>query len=159
MNTITHALAPVILVRLIAGRRDSWKRRHWMSIGLAGALPDLINPHLSLEARMNSWSHGLPAWAAFTALAFTVALASRGRVPPWLAAVWSAAYLFHLFCDAISGGIDWLHPLGSFVWGDYWVSPIFWFPLDFILLLVLYFLFRWVSLRQRSKHQYPEIQS
>jgi hypothetical protein len=141
MDTVTHALAPVILTRIFAG--PLWPRwRGFTAIALAGALPDLINPHLSLQARMSSWSHGLPFWVLFSVILFGTAHLSDKRIPVPLAALCSAAYLFHLFCDAISGGVNWLYPFKDFIWGDYWVDPVFWIPLDVLCLLSCYFLFR-----------------
>ena len=62
MNTVTHALAPVLLASFAAKKSVGFVRKEIIMIGIAGALPDLLNPHLSLEARMHSWSHGLPFW-------------------------------------------------------------------------------------------------
>lgn len=149
MNTVTHALAPVILTRVLL-RRGDWKRSRWFLLGLAGALPDIINPHLSLEARMASWSHGLPCWGAFTVIVLGISLWKRRSFPPLLAGLMSFAYLFHLFCDAIAGGINWLSPFGEFIWGNYWVDPFYWVPIDIVLLLILYFLFRLPVLRKRA---------
>jgi hypothetical protein len=142
MNIFTHAMAPVVLIRLTVGRNKDWSRRKWMTIGLAGALPDLLSPHWSIEARMNSWSHGLPFWGGFTLVLVGFALAKPRLLSPSFAAILSGAYLLHLICDAISGGIDWLHPLGTFVWGEYWVEPERWIPLDFLFLFALYAVFR-----------------
>jgi len=59
-----------------------------------------------------------------------------------LAAAMSGAYLFHLFCDAISGGINWLYPVTDFFWGDYWIDLRLWIPIDVVLLLFAYYFFR-----------------
>jgi membrane-bound metal-dependent hydrolase YbcI (DUF457 family) len=142
MNTVSHALAPVILTRLILGSSACRRRRHWLLIGLGGALPDLLNPHLSLEARMTSWSHGLPFWMAFSLTLIALAFSNRQRVPLKLAVLLSLGYFLHLICDAISGGINWLYPTGDWAWGAYWINPVYWVPLDIFLLLVLYALFR-----------------
>lgn len=142
MDTVTHALAPVIITRMVFGQ-PAWvgKRGFWI-IGIAGALPDLLNPHLSLEARMSSWSHGLAFWGLFTFLAIAAACFNKPRFPPKLAIAASLAYVFHMFCDGISGGVDLFRPFGSFVWGDYYVDPKFWVPLDIVLLLIFYFQLR-----------------
>ncbi len=142
MNTVTHALAPVLLIRWIAGKRSWPGGKNLILIGIAGALPDLLNPHLSLEARMASWSHGLPCWMAFTLVLAGVSRWKSDALAPGIAAAMSLAYLFHLICDAISGGIDWLHPIGSLAWGAYWVSPLLWIPLDVFLILAAYATFR-----------------
>jgi len=150
VNTVTHALAPVILTRVLLGRNESWTRRRWMLIGLGGALPDLLNPHLSLEARMTSWSHGLPFWLGFSCLLIGLAFWKRKAFPVRIAVLMSLGYLFHLFCDGISGGINWLYPFGTLEWGNYWVEPIYWVPLDIVLLLTVYAMFRIPALRKAA---------
>ncbi|RYD23855.1 MAG: hypothetical protein EOP88_02600 [Verrucomicrobiaceae bacterium] len=151
MDTITHALAPVILTRLALGK-PGWMPRHGLSaIGVAGAMPDLINPHLSLAARMTSWSHGLPFWGGFTVVLLVFAMVKPRVLPVKLALLLSAAYLFHMVCDAISGGINWLYPVRTFVWGDYYVDPVWWIPLDVVCVLTVYVMFRLVPLRAKVR--------
>ncbi len=143
MDTVTHALLPVIAVGLAAPRARWLGRWGLLAIGVAGALPDLLSPHLSLQARMASWSHGLPCWALFSVLVLLLAVAaSRGRGSIRLAGAMSAAYLLHLVCDGISGGVNFLGPVGDWYWGDYWVAPVWWVPLDVACLLTCYFMFR-----------------
>jgi hypothetical protein len=61
----THACAPALIalandaLRLRRGRVRLFAKKHLIAIGLAGALPDLLNPHLALSARYSSWSHTL----------------------------------------------------------------------------------------------------
>lgn len=142
MNTVTHALIPVICVRLITSRPKWLGRWGLIQVGLAGALPDLLNPHFSLEARMTSWSHGLPFCLAISTILVLGSLISRGKLSPQVAMCMSAAYLLHIACDAISGGVDLFYPLGSRIWGDYWVDPLWWIPIDTILILAAYTMFR-----------------
>lgn len=59
MNTVTHALAPVLLTHFILGKKEWIERKGLIVIGLAGALPDILNRHLSQEARHTSWSHSI----------------------------------------------------------------------------------------------------
>lgn len=151
MDTITHALAPVIIARLTLGKPGWMPRYGLLSIGLAGAMPDLINPHLSLASRMTSWSHGLPFWGGLTVVLLAFAMARPRVLPVRLAVLLSAAYLFHMACDAISGGINWLYPAATFVWGDYYVDPIWWIPLDVVCVLTVYVMFRLVPLRAKVK--------
>jgi len=142
MDTVTHALIPVICLRL-AAKNQMWSGRFgYIHVGIAGALPDLLNPHLSLESRMASWSHGLPFWFGLSVLLLLVSLFMRNRLPLPLAACMSTAYLLHIACDAISGGVNALYPLGTWVVGYYWVDPLLWIPIDIILIVVSYFLFR-----------------
>ena len=146
MNTVTHALLPVIVTRLVA-KKAAWLGRWGLAfIGVAGALPDLLSPHLSLAARMSSWSHGLPFWSALTAGLILGSLLSRSRFTTRLALACSAAYLLHLFCDAISGGINWAYPVADRIWGAYWVDPLLWVPLDILCLLACYAIFRLIPL-------------
>ena len=69
--------------------------------------------------------------------------------------VGSLAYFLHLFCDAIAGGINWLSPVGDAFWGEYWFPVILWTPMDVVLVLTCYFLFRaipgWKRARARSQ--------
>jgi hypothetical protein len=142
MDVFTHALAPVIITKLVGGH-PPWIRKYgFFAIGIFGALPDVLNPHLSLAARLSSWSHGLPFWGGLTVLLLALAALKRSWLDPRLAIILSLAYLFHMICDAISGSIDWLYPVGHFVWGDYYVDPIYWIPLDVICFLLTYYLFR-----------------
>lgn len=101
---------------------------------------------------MFSWSHGLPAWVGFGVL---IALGCGIKRWPgkWGLACW-LAYGLHLFCDGISGGINWAYPLGQRPWGDYWFPPVWWVPLDIALILYCYFRFRvapsWKKRRNRG---------
>ena len=54
---------------------------------------------------MTSWSHGLPAWLGFTVLFFIASLVKSLRLRPSLTAMMSFAYLLHIGCDLISGGL------------------------------------------------------
>ena len=151
MNIFTHALAPVIATRLLFPKSRWAGRAGLVAIGLAGALPDILSPHITLEQRMSSWSHGLPAWAGVSIVFASASLLSKRRIAPALAAAMSVAYLLHMFCDAISGGINWLAPFGTLSWGRYWFDPIWWVPLDVVCVLTCYYLFRlqpmWARLR------------
>ena len=148
MNTITHALLPVIAAHFV-GRSSHqpiagkvWGKREMVAIGVFGAAPDLLNPHLSLAARYTSWSHGLPAWAGVTVLLITGAVFFRSQLSFKLAGWCSWAYLLHLFCDLIAGGIAWLYPIGDGVIGRYWVEPKWWAWIDAGCLLTVYTLWR-----------------
>lgn len=142
MDTVTHALLPVICTGLVAKNAKWLGRWELVATGLAGALPDLLTPHLSLEARMTSWSHGIPCWLTFSLALIIYSIVSRGRLAARLTFLLSGAYLFHMICDAISGGLNFLHPLGNWTWGDYWVDPSWWVPLDVICILICYLMFR-----------------
>lgn len=151
MNTITHALLPVILAHVALPEEKRFKRWSLVAIGFAGAMPDLLTPHMSLESRLMSWSHALPFWAALTVAVYFIPLFAKNRFSNKLALALSLAYLLHIFCDAISGGVNFLHPVANFIWGRYWVSPLFWIPLDFICMMMVYYLFRFRPLWERRK--------
>ena len=158
MNTVTHALLPVLAAgvynrsqRLVEERRGVFSPKQLIAIGLFGAAPDLLNPHLSLDDRYSSWSHGVLFWAFLTIglIAFRLA---RSRPRAMYMALWlSGAYLFHMFCDAISGGVAWLYPLGGDIVGAYYIEPIWWIPLDVICCLFAYGLFRAIPGIRRSR--------
>ena len=154
MNTVTHALMPVVLAKTCLGKDRQPKRWAWFALMVAGAAPDLINPHIYLEDRMTSWSHGLPAWFAFTVLLFIASLLKKLQLHRSLAAMMSFAYLLHIACDLISGGLNPLYPFAGRVLGDYWVGLVWWIPIDIVLLLTCYYHFRvkvlWAA-RKRSK--------
>jgi len=162
MNTITHALLPVIAAGVSEradlgpeSRRGSLTTRDFLFIGLAGAAPDLLDPHLSLADRYSSWTHNLAAWAGFSLLIVAVLLWQRQGFSLRLAAWLSGAYLLHLFCDAIAGGIAWLSPFAAdSIIGSYLVSPALWLPLDVACLLATYLRFRAVPrLRKAWEHR------
>ena len=65
MDTPTHALIPVIAYgilrqkELISGTRSE-KIGVWRTaaiIAIVGAMPDMMDPHVTLEERLSSWSH------------------------------------------------------------------------------------------------------
>lgn len=151
MNTVTHALLPVVLAKTCLGEERQPKRWAWLALMVAGAAPDLINPHIYLEDRMTSWSHGLPAWLGFTLLLLAASLVKRWRLSRPLLAMMSFAYLLHIACDLISGGLNPLYPIGGRVIGDYWVGLIWWIPIDTVLLLTCYYQFRFKPLWAKRK--------
>ncbi len=151
MNVFTHALAPVIICRCLLARKMPIKPLQYMMIGLAGAMPDLLNPHLSLDARLTSWSHGLPFWLLVTIVLLFATRIKKLCLSTQLAVIFSLSYLFHMFCDSISGGINWLYPWREFLWGEYWVAPGYWIPLDIFCILSVYYLFRFKPLIEKVK--------
>ena len=151
MNTVTHALAPVLLAHACLRGRWRLSGKQLVAVAVCGALPDLINPHLTLASRMASWSHGLPAWVVLTVVLLVLSLLWKDRVPRRLALVGSLAYLLHLFCDAIAGGINWMSPVGDYFWGEYWFPVILWTPTDVVLVLACYFIFRAIPGLRRAR--------
>ena len=155
MNTVTHGLAPLLIAHACLRGKGRLSGKQLVVVGLCGAAPDLLDPHLTLADRQTSWSHGLPAWVGMTLVLILVALVWKDRCPKRLVLAGSLAYLFHLFCDAIAGGINWLSPFGKLPWGEYWFPVILWTPTDVVLVLATYFVFRaipgWKHARSISK--------
>ena len=150
MNTVTHALLPVIAAGLYE-RSYALKDQHRGAlspkaiamIGIFGAAPDLLNPHLSLAARYSSWSHGLFFWALLTIGLVIDAAIRRSQPSRWGVVVWLlGAYLLHMGCDTISGGIAWTYPFGHQVIGARIVPYRWWMPLDIVSFVTAYLIFR-----------------
>lgn len=148
MNTLTHALLPAIAAGIanksyapLDQRRGLFSSKEIFLIALLGAAPDLINPHITLAARLTSWSHSM---VFFVPMALVLLIAPciikklRWRLVPWLI----GAYALHLFCDFIAGGIAWAYPLKADFVGKYYISAIYWIPIDILLAVTSYFLFR-----------------
>jgi hypothetical protein len=59
----THACAPALAAlaidayRLHKNRQRLFPHCRVLAIAITGALPDLLNPHFSLESRLSSWTH------------------------------------------------------------------------------------------------------
>lgn len=148
MNTITHALLPVIAAAIAnksynppQTRRNIFTGKQILLIGIAGAAPDLLNPHLSLAARYASWSHSLIFFIPLTIAIITLSLTTK-KLKTTLALWLISAYALHLFCDAIAGGIAYAYPLNKNIIGSYIVEPTYWIPIDVICILTTYFLVR-----------------
>lgn len=150
MTTVTHVLAPIILVKLFRLKRDSFSKFDYIWIGVAGGLADVINPHYYLIDRLTSWSHGLPFWVLFSLLVVLVSFLVGRRFRMLVAMLCSGAYLLHLLFDGVSGGINLFYPLENYYWGvmpDPLVPFKYWIPLDVLNLLLVLWLFRWRNMR------------
>ena len=82
MDTVTHALLPVIVTAVVLrDKKPDWLlgRSGFVIIGIAGALPDLLSPHLSIDSRLNSWSHGLPFWFLLSTVLLLLCAVVRQR--------------------------------------------------------------------------------
>lgn len=161
MNTVTHALLPVIAAGLYERsyalkdhRRGTLNPKTIAVIGIFGAAPDLLNPHLSLAARYASWSHGVFFWGLLTIGLVIYAAIKRSQPSIWATVAWlSGAYLLHMGCDAISGGIAWAYPFGHQIIGARIVSYRWWMPLDIVCFVAAYLIFRAIPkiAEQRAK--------
>lgn len=154
MFVITHALVPVLLAQAVAlavPKRVEWRKRDYAAIMLAGALPDLLDPHMSLADRLSSWTHTL--WFALAWLPLTLALTRWWWKPPSpmaFAGVVVLAVPLHLFADAISGGIGWLHPWKKEVIGSRLIPPDNWFAWDGWMMATTAFLGLVIAYRHRA---------
>ena len=104
----THASLPVLVaaaVNAVSAKRSGrlpFRTRDLAAIAVAGVLPDIIWPHLSLHARLTSWSHTVWFLAGLGVLLLT--FGRRLFRPDWKAlamALWLAVVL-HLAVDTIS---------------------------------------------------------
>lgn len=154
----THALLPVcgclfagkILKK--AGRRKGFSGRELVAVGVSGFLPDLLSPHLSLEARQTSLSHTV--WAVMLMALVMPGLVrvtcKAGSRVPLAVACW-LAYVLHLLADAVSGGIAWLYPWRPDVIGGSWIPAPHWIWYDAGFILLVWAIFR--VFPHFSKHQ------
>jgi membrane-bound metal-dependent hydrolase YbcI (DUF457 family) len=145
----THTLLPVcgcLLVDKIvrsAGGARLFSGKMICAIALCGFLPDVLSPHLSLEARQTSISHTL--WAVL-AMAVVIPLGARflcknGSRMAVAMGCW-LAYVLHLAADAISGGIAWLYPWRGEVIGAYWIPAPHWIWYDAGFILLVWAIYR-----------------
>ena len=151
MTPVTHALLPLFL-----GRRWLPKRTDgapaWAASGavaLSGVLPDVINPHLGLEARHEAFSHSLVAWMIFAGLLALAARRSRLARHRRIIVLCGAAYAAHIVCDLITGGVPLFAPMEPLIWGDTWLPFGTWFIFGGALLAYAYLVYRWLPLRRR----------
>lgn len=133
-----HATVPVLLASLfdlaavVRRRQPLFHVRELLAVGLAGILPDILSPHLSLHARLTSWSHTV--WFLLV-LYFLLIPATRLLYKKrWIImtqALWFGVAI-HLFMDLSAGGIAPFYPLGERI-GFYLVHFRNWIKVDLIL--------------------------
>ncbi len=147
MNIVSHIVYPIVLAQSANAYRTHKRQvalfngKQLLLIGLCGALPDLIYPHLALSSRYTSIFHSL--W--FVAAAFFLAFLLVRKFPKFRSLIyfcWLAACL-HLLCDMITGGINLYAPFGNKVIGDSYIPLKYWLSLDvtgvlFLVPAVLY---------------------
>ena len=152
----THASLPVILATAVNAAYLSQKGRllfrfrHLAAIALGGVLPDIVWPHLSLHARLTSWSH--TAWF-LSGLAVILLLFGRRLLQPgWQAAavaVWLAVAL-HLGVDTVSGGTAPLYPFGHRI-GFSTISFHYWIYVDLLTVPLAAIGFLWTHRKARKE--------
>ncbi|MBN1766339.1 MAG: metal-dependent hydrolase [Sedimentisphaerales bacterium] len=145
MYMFAHLSFPVISYEIYARntRRDAQRPGMHVLIlalvGLAGLLPDILNVHVYLHERMNSYSHSLwPVPVVFLAAIMLVLVFKK--LPRVLLFFLPYAYLSHLFLDCISGGIKPFYPLGPII-GDYYIPSSSWRSIDCVFIVVLFIIF------------------
>lgn len=133
----THASVPVLLASLadmgslVKTRRLLFEKKHLAAIALAGVLPDLLSPHISLQARLTSFSHTI--WfllVLFPALIIVSKFLFGRRYLLMGVSLWLASTI-HLFLDLSAGGINPTYPLGQRI-GFYLVHYRNWVVLDLV---------------------------
>jgi len=145
----THSLLPVCCCLLVdkmartAGTPRIFTEWNLCLVGLFGFLPDILSPHLSLEARQSSLSHTV--WAVGV-MALVVVPVGRfcGRKGSRVAvavACWFA-YVLHLAADAISGGIAWLYPWKDEAIGSYLIPSTQWIYYDAGFIVLVWMIYR-----------------
>ena len=141
MNIVSHIVYPIVFAQSANVYRKHKRQvalfnwRQLFLIGLCGALPDLMFPHLTWSGRYTSIFHSVWFLAAAFFLAFLLARKFqkfRGLIYfCWLAAC------FHLLCDMITGGINLYAPFGDRVVGDSYIPLKYWISLDVTGILFL----------------------
>ena len=158
MNIATHACAPVAAalaidaVRLHSGRDRLFSRGRLIAIGCAGALPDLLNPHLALSARYSSWTHTL--WfvlAAYPVYAIICRTWFRQRWILLTNCLWLAT-VAHLATDTVSNGTRPLYPWGPVIaWRLVRGGFIHWLRFDLAFILATVVLALWTRRLERRQ--------
>jgi hypothetical protein len=144
MFVVTHALLPVLAaqcaqaVSLATRQRLLFtENRSLVAIGIAGAAPDLLSPHLSLAARYASWTHNVWFLLAIIPVIFLLARlfdpASRRLT---CVSLWFSVTL-HLATDACSNGINWLYPLRHEILGTPLIPYRLWLWSDLLFLILV----------------------
>ena len=147
----THALSPVVAIgvyQLIVHKRLDWKFLAWVAV--AGAAPDCLDPHITLEARQTSWSHSLVGFGIVTFFPTMLCL-FRCKLSYLLLLAMCSAYLWHLFCDGIAGGVPYLYPIQTTIAGATYIHFSTWLYYDAFFVIATYVL--WVverSLKARA---------
>jgi len=112
----THLFLPVLAtsaidaLRIRRGQKSLFRPRELMFIGLAGILPDLLSPHISLAARLTSWTHNVWFLVCIAPILLLFAkIVSKQKTFLLGMFLWLAVAL-HLIVDMSSGGISPIYP-------------------------------------------------
>ena len=142
MTAGTHFAIPIVvagsfnLFSISKTHQALLSRWHILLIGISGLLPDILTPHIRLQARYDSWSH--TAWFLFSffLLCIILAMCLPARHKAAAHFCWLAA-LLHILSDMVSGGINFIPPFGRPI-GDYYLPFPYWLHLDGITILAAY---------------------
>ena len=117
-------------------------------VGIFGLLPDILNPHLFLSDRLESWTHTL--WFIFGIIAILLAAMLLGMIRNnWLSLLLVMGVGLHILCDAITGGVKLLWPIDD-IYGSYLIGSPHWIMLDLLfgsMALVSWVCFRFIGWR------------
>jgi hypothetical protein len=139
MTVVTHALAPVLAVkiidtiRLFKGKTKYFSLKYVIIIGLAGTLPDILGMHFSLQGRYTSWTHNI--WFLIGVYPLYLLLSLKYFRKNWFLfthILWLAT-AFHFYLDARSGGIALFNPYGGII-GDRLIPWRYWGIADLVLI-------------------------
>jgi len=130
------------------GQAENYKNkiRCWFYIGIAGSLPDILDPHITLGGRINSYSH---MWFFTSIIVFmAILIYIRLRKKKYATVIlWCAfAYILHVFADGISGGLDFFNTGQAL--GGWFIEPMMWPVFDLSCVVI----FTLINRRIRRKH-------
>jgi hypothetical protein len=140
MTVVTHALAPVLAVkmvdafRLLKGKTKFFSLRYVLILAFAGALPDILGMHFSLQGRYTSWTHNIWFLAGIYPLYLLVCLKYFRKNWLLLTNLSWLATAFHLYLDARSGGIALFNPYTMKIIGDRLIPWRYWGIADLVLI-------------------------
>jgi hypothetical protein len=152
MTPVSHALLPVFFGRRWIPKNNTIPcPRVTAVVALCGALPDILSPHLSLDARYTALSHTVWAWVLFSILFLILRKALPQTLSSSLVALCICAYGGHIVCDSITGGVSLFYPINPDVQGENYLPYWLWITCDGFLILYLYLVYRWLPLRNRIR--------
>jgi membrane-bound metal-dependent hydrolase YbcI (DUF457 family) len=154
MTPVSHALLPVFFGQRWIPKNGKIPSVRFVSlVALCGALPDILSPHLSLDARYTALSHTVWALCLFAILIGVMAWFLPKTFSGPIALLCIIAYGGHLACDAITGGISALYPFSNDVQGRNYLPYWLWITSDGLLILYFYLVYRWLPLRRKMKER------
>lgn len=152
MTPVSHALLPVFLgQRWIPHHNRVPAIKAVLIVAFCGVLPDLLSPHLSLDARHTALSHTVWAFLAFSLVVGLLAWRWPTVFSRPMTVLCVVAYGGHLLCDAITGRVALFHPFWPAIQGKNVLPYWLWIACDGSLLLYLYLVYRWLPLRRKIK--------